>query len=465
MSEIIVKKPTLLPERMMNYMNLSKRAFVRICSFSIAGLAALLIRNCQLMMENYDRSLALENGYLRAVEDLSSAADNISVTLSKGIYSGTPEMLSSLSSKLWREAGTAKAALAQLPVEELQLENTYKFLSQVGNYALAISRKASDGQSLSDKEYENLKKLYQFSKDFSEDMWELENQVSTGEISLSQIISGSKTTTNEDPPTVSEGFTDFEEGFESYPTLIYDGPFSDHILEKDPEMLKGAAEVSQSDALLKAAKAAEVSEKSLSLSGEESGKTGSFIFGGDGVTVGVTKKGGFITYMLKSREVSGTSISQNEAINRAADYLQSLGIYNMQTTYYETYNNVTTVNFASKQDDVICYTDLIKIAVAMDNGEVTGFDARGYIVNHMKRSFPSAKISEPQAKKMLSPLLSVESSRLALIPSEGQNEVLCYEFTCRTDEDSRVLVYIGVETAAEEQILILFESEGGVLTM
>lgn len=446
-------------------MTITKRGLVRICSFAIAGIATLLVRDFQLMELNRQKATALENNYLRAVEELSVSADNISATLSKGIYSGTPEMLESLSSKLWRDAGTAKAALAQLPVEELQLENTYKFLSQVGNYALAIADKVSDGEKLTDEEYSNLKTLYRFSKDFSEDMWELENRISSGELSLSQVIEGTDDHSENDPPTVSEGFTDFEEGFDSYPTLIYDGPFSDHILEKDPAMLKGKTAVSQEQARTYAAEAAEVSEQDFTEVSEESGKMPSFVFDGNGVSAAVTKQGGYVTYVMKDRRVQDSTISRSDAINRAADYLRSIGISDVQTTYYETVNNVTTINFASRQEGVVCYTDLIKVSIAMDNGEVTGYDARGYIVNHVHRDLPEAKITEAQAKKLLSPLLTVEKSKRALIPSDGGEEVLCYEFTCRTDEDSRVLVYVGVETAAEEQILLLFESESGVLTM
>lgn len=444
---------------------ITKRGLIRICTFSIAAIAVLAARNIRLMNESKNQSRTIEYSYMRAVEDLSTAADNISSALSKGIYSGTPEMLENLSSKLWREASNAKIALSQLPVEELQLENTYKFLSQVGNYALAVSEKVSTGESLTYDEYAKLKSLYEFSKDFSEDMWELESQASSGKLSLSKVSKSAGNAAQSQPPTVTEGFTDFEEGFDSYPSLIYDGPFSDHILEKNPIMLENAQETTEDFARKRASQAATVNESSLSLTGNEDGKMPSFIFTDDGVTVGVTKKGCLITYMLKSRQPTQTLISQSAGLNAAADYLKKLGINDMQTTYYETYNNVLTVNFAAKQDGVVCYTDLIKVSVALDNGEILGFDARGYIVNHHERSFPAQKITEAQAKKLLSPLLTVEKTKLALIPAESTKEVLCHEFTCKTDEGTRVLVYVGVESGKEEQILILFESETGVLTM
>ncbi len=60
----------------------------------------------------------------------------------------------------------------------------------------------------------------------------------------------------------------------------------------------------------------------------------------------------------------------------------------MKTTYYENIDNVLTVNFAYNDLDVCCYTDLIKVSVAMDDGEILGFDAKGFLVNHYDRDIP-----------------------------------------------------------------------------
>ncbi|MBQ7756170.1 MAG: germination protein YpeB [Oscillospiraceae bacterium] len=442
-------------------MSVSKRTLIRIVSFTVAFALVLIIRNFQLMWENADAKNALENNYHRAIEDLSMSADNITNTLSKGIYCGTPQMMQKLSVKLWNDASNAKIALAQLPMEELQLQNTYKFLSQVGNYALSVSKKAEQGEKLTTEEYNNLKTLYDYSKDFSRSMWALENLTESGQI----VITILEVNTDSEIPDITDGFKEFEEGFENYPALIYDGPFSDHILEKTPLMLEGQSEISEENARKLASKACNVNENQLQSGEPEAGKMPSYVFDADGVSVAVTKRGGFLSYMIKSREVASTSISTSKALNNAVDYLISLGISGMKVTYYETYNNVMTINFASKQDDVLCYTDLIKVSVALDNGEILGFDARGYIVNHTLRDFPDERISQKQAKSLVSPLLTIKETQLALIPTNSQGEVLCYEFLCESADGNKILVYIGVESGEEEDILILYQTENGVLTM
>ena len=75
-------------------------------------------------------------------------------------------------------------------------------------------------------------------------MWELESSINSGEISLMTVTSSMKAP-DENAPNVTEGFADFEEGFDAYPTLIYDGPFSDHILEKNPKMTANAKEITE----------------------------------------------------------------------------------------------------------------------------------------------------------------------------------------------------------------------------
>lgn len=447
-------------------MYISKRNIVRIISFAIAGVSALSIRNVQLMINNNINSRALEYSYMRAVEELSTAADNINNTLEKQIYAGTPQLQQQLSSKLWLDSASAKAALAQLPIEELQLENTYKFLSQVGNYALSLSEKSAHGEKINDDEYKKLATLHDFSDRLCNDMWQLENSINSGEISLSTVAS-SMTAPEENSPTVTEGFTDFEEGFDSYPTLIYDGPFSDHILEKTPKMTANADEITKKKALERATMCTGINSTDFTQVTEEAGKMPSWVFSDDkgSICCAVTKNGGYISYFLKSRIVNSENISIDEGVKYAQKFLDDLGINSMKTTYYENYNGILTVNFAYNDNDICVYTDLVKVSIALDNGETLGYDARGFIVNHTTRNYPEKRISPMEAQKAVSPMLTVESRQLALIPSKGTQERLCYEFKCKNQEGKHVLVYVNAVTGNEEQILILFESENGTLTM
>ncbi len=443
---------------------MKRRTLIKLFSFAAVALAVMIAKNVMLMRERDSSVMAARNYYNRAIEELSTAADNISNTLQKELYAGTADMHQKLSQQLWRDSSTAKAALSQLPIENKQLENTYKFLSQVGNYSLAISEKVRSGEAITDEEYEKLSQLYEFSKKLCDDMWELEGSASNGKLSLSEADAEGA---DEAPPTVTDGFEDFEEGFDSYPTLVYDGPFSDHILEKSPLMTNAKEEVSLEKARERASMALGVDIGRLTEVITEGGKMPSYIFSDDEGTVScaVTKQGGYISYYLKSRDVLTESITPQQALEKGDACLEGLGLNNMRQTYYENISHIMTVNYAYYEGEICCYTDLIKVSVAMDTGEVIGYDARGYLVNHQRRMFSEKRLSILDVKEQISPKLKVLSRGLAVIPSDSQKELLCYEFKCEAPDKTHVLVYFNAYTGKEEQILILYESESGTLTM
>ena len=443
-----------------NTVTLTARCFVRIISFSAAAILTLAALAVQHMNRADLAQTQLQYGYMRAVEDLSLSLDNIKTTLSKGFYSNSATMMTQLSSKLWNEAANAKAALAQLPVEELNLEQTYKFLSQVGNYSQSLSEKFSGGEELTGDEKDNLKTLYSYAEDLSGKMWQVEKRIEDGDLTFSDVNAASNGTQS---VSVTEGFTDFEEGFSNYPTLIYDGPFSDHILEKEPLMIKNQREVTQKQAAEKAQQAS--GEDNLVISDEEGGKMPSYVFENDRTVVAVTKQGGLFSYMLKYRNVGEPSLSATQATAVAKDYMKTLGIENMTETYYELNGGMCICNFAGTQNGVVLYTDLIKVGVALDNGEILTFDARGYITNHTYRRLGTPKITEKEASEKLSDALNIMETNLCVIPSDGLKERYCYEFLCTDPDGKQILVYINADNGEEEQILLLQISGNGRLTV
>lgn len=444
-------------------MKCSRRCLIRIFSFGVFALVVLIARNFMLMDEARTSRLALANSYSGAVEQLADACQNINETLEKQLYSNSPDMLKNLSVKLYQEASAAKAALSQLPMDKLELDNTYKFLSQIGNYSLAVTKKLEEGQAVSDKDYENISKLYDFSKQLSEDMWQLEASVNAGEIDLENI---DLSETQSKAPSIIDGFSDFEESFDDYPSLIYDGPFSDNIMEKTPKMTSGAAQITEKQALERCSIALNMSTSDFTDKTEVGGKMPGWRFTNDDKTVSceVTKNGGYVSYFLKWRNVGEEKLSREKALQSAREFLDYLGILSMKTTYYDIQNGVMTINYAYNDLDTCVYTDLVKVSVAMDNGEILGYDSRGFLVNHQKRSYPQKLYSKIKAQEKVSPQLTVTSSQLSVIPADNLDEKLCYEFKCKAKNGRNVLVYINAETGEEEQILLLVETPTGTLT-
>ena len=53
---------------------------------------------------------------------------------------------------------------------------------------------------------------------------------------------------------------------------------------------------------------------------------------------------------------------------------------------------------------------------------------------------------------------------MAVIPTEYKTEIFCYEFKGKID-DREFIVYINAETGEEEDILVIYNTPNGVLTM
>ena len=426
----------------------------------------------------------LEYAYQEALGQLASSTAAVAVDLEKACYAGSQNAVWEVSARLWRESGTAKAALSALPVDEAGLGGTSEFLSQVGDYAMSLAR----GGSTADRS--RLADLLPYAQQLAGQTDLLESSVLSGEIMVDGLafgylddnraeLTGQKKSAvqaaalEESDPQAAEpqgsagesAYAAMEEGFAGMPRLIYDGPFSAHLQNRSPRMLANLSHVSLRQARAAAATAMGEDPASLQEEGDENGTLPAYRFSCGDKTAAVTKQGGYLLYLTENTDPGGQTIGLQQAKQSARDMLDALGYHDLESSYHEISGNVCIFNFAAFQNGVVCYTDLIKVGVALDSGRVVQLDARGYLMNHHVRNLPTVSVTQAEAAGLLSPLLRVESCRLALIPSAGQQERLCYEFLCRGRQDRRVLVYLNAATGAEEDLLLLQIGQNGTLTV
>lgn len=408
----------------------------------------------------------IEYSYQRALSELNENVNNIDMALQKGQYATTANQMQVLSTQLLQSSGFAKGALAQLPVNGEELNATYKFLSQVGEFCATLSKRVSEGGKISDEERAELDQLTDYAKTVSEKLQKMVNDVNSGDMKIGEVtdaIAANKNVESSEIPTVDSGFRDIEEGFSDYPTLIYDGPFSDNVEQQAPKFLSDKSDVTMEQAMQTAV---DISGSSaLQYAGDVDGNLPCYNFTAENLSISITKTSGYIDYMLNSRQVGEPTMSNDDAIQAAIDALEKRGLTGFAYRYYSLNNGVLTVNFAATQDGVVLYPDLIKVGIAMDDGSVVSLDAKGYLMNHTQRSLPKITVSEEQAKEIIGPKLTPVSHAIALIPTDNLNEVLCHEFLCEGQNGENVLVYVNVQTGKEERILIVLQDETGVLAM
>lgn len=449
--------------------NLTKRGFIRILSYFTAlcvflGIGALL--NYQTA-ERYRQNN--EYSYQRSLNDLSDSVSNLEVALEKGVYANTAPQQQGIAAKLLKESSDAKIYLAELPLSYEELSNVNKFISQVGDFSLYLSTKLSKGQEITDEEMGNFIALGEYAKGLNASLKELQTTLMEGEIPIGETQQAyqnlSKETQEQAVPAINSGFREMNEGFTDYPTLVYDGPFSDHITQRKPVFLEGAETVSADTALTTAALFLNEKPQNLVHAGDTEGNLPCYRFTVEDKSITISKQGGYVNAMLNSRMIGSAKLDFEGAAQKAQEFLTRAGYPSMKESYYVINNNICTINYAYVQDGAVCYSDLVKVGVALDSGEIVSFNATGYLMNHHARSVDYSPISADEARASVSPRLTVEAESLCYIPSSGLNETLCYEFTCSAENGDRVLVYINAQTALEEQIFILLQADNGTLVM
>ena len=416
----------------------------------------------------------LDSQYNRAFYEMVGYVNNVETLLAKSMVSTTTDRTAITLQEAWKQADLAQTNLGQLPVSQPVLASTSKFLNQVGDLSLALDNQNIKGKSLDDEQYGMVEKLYKYSSSLNKKLSELQDDLNAGRLRWGELASkGTKLFSKTKPGEMMKKFETVGDNFKDYPTLIYDGPFSDHMSTSEARGLTGdnvsAAKAKEKvTEFLGKDRVQEVKDTGKSDRGPI--KTYSFqarlkdMPKDQLINIAVTQKGGHIEWMLNNRPVKEEKLDMEKAKKAGLKFLKDKGYENMKDTYYIKQDNTATINYAYTQDDVTIYPDLIKLKVALDTGEVTGIEAKTYLSNHIERDIPEAKISMEDARKKINGKMEVLSSGLAIIPTNYKKELFCYEFKGKLN-DKDFLVYINAETGEEEDILMIVNTPNGILTM
>lgn len=428
------------------------------------------------MLSRRAAETALNNKYNLAFFNLLNNIQNMEVVLSKTLVGEETWQDSQLFMRLWQESVAAQNNLGQIPVSEATVGRTIKFLNQVGAYAQSLAAQTSGGKAKTDEQWNTLQKLYKQAGQLTGEMQRVEAGLSGGNLLLSELKRESRwALRRQGPQLANSNFQVMDRNMQQFPALIYDGPFSDHLTKKKPLGLEGpqaGADQARSTALAFIDQQPNVTYIA-NVVRKDNGRIPSYrveitprpVQNGEKITLGVSQQAGRVIWMINSRSIGGATVTVQQAGDKAARFLAERGFKDMESTYYEIRDNLAIYNFAATQGGVVLYPDLIKVSVALDNGQVMSVDAVNYWMSHHQRKLPDPALTVDQARKKLSPRLqAVSPGRLALIPKTVDQEILTYEFQGRLDNDV-FLIYIDAVTGEEEQVLRVIKTNNGVLTM
>lgn len=413
---------------------------------------------------------AVNSVYVRCANELADNVYDMQVSLSKLAVSTSQSQTVLALEDIVRSSSASVLIMSRLPRTHASTEALMTFLVRTGDYARTLSRRALAGEELPEADIEQLDALYSSCRTLADD---LSAAVTGGALAFALPEAGEY---YNDEPHADGFFTAGEEDHDNaetvpeYPTLIYDGPFSEST-EKAAPLGLGNIEATESEAFITAER---LTSAHLEPAGEAGGKIPVYLFSGntaDGasVTAAVTKTGGRLLWFMrdaseKSETDEGSGLPDDaeyaELVAAGTRWLETAGYGSMTPTYALFYNGAALISFVYEQEGVRVYNDLIKVWVERGSLNIVGADANNYLFSHRERHMPAPAISEDEARVLANPRLEVGSVNLALIPLSPMTEGLCYELHGYYNGDEYA-VYINALTGREEQIFRIISSGDG----
>ncbi|MEC9488201.1 MAG: germination protein YpeB [Halanaerobium sp.] len=447
-----------------------KRDYWIPLGLALVVLVGVLFWGIDQYTENRQLATYLGNRYQDAFNQMTSHMENLENLLNKSLASASPSQNIIIFTNIWREAFSAQDKLGMLPIAREPVLQTEKYLTQVGDFAYTLAKTNAKGKVLSSEQRDILRRFRAKLSSLLEDLQDVRTDVLAGRFNWVEMIRGASTRMRKEIQTLQNNFVDrLSNQMEGTPQLIYDGPFSDHIEDRQPKGLTGAM-ISQDEAAERVLDFIDVRNKDqyrITFDDNIDSKIKAYRFQvtprddtGADFSVDVSNKGGHIITMTGYREVRKREFTQEQSKDVGAEFLRSRGYQNMVPTFSMVQNNIATVAYVYKEDDVIIYPDQVKVDIALDDGRVLGIEALSYYMSHRVRNLPKPKITAQEAKDLANSELDIENVILALIPLASGDEVLTYEVRGRMEGET-FLVYINAETGDEEKILRVKQSENG----
>ncbi|HCC07576.1 MAG TPA: germination protein YpeB [Clostridiales bacterium] len=457
-----------------------------IYSVFVVIIAVMIGIGVYIYKEKANYETYLQNTFQNSFYEGAKYIDDVDNLLAKINVTNKPNQRVKIFTDLYREAASAQTNMGRLPYNQETMSTVLKFLTQLSDFSYAMLIKSADNQDLTKEEVKQINDLSKYATVLSTKMAQIKQDVSDGNrINWGEIQKEGEQTMNmkgsASTKAVAGSISGVKKDFQNYPTLIYDGPFSDHIQKMEPEFLKDKAYIKKDEAL-KIAKdfigQDKISKIDMTFVTDTKQKyvIPVYRFAAKmkndtnkerdySVILDITQQGGKPLWMLNYNEIPQTNkeLKLEDLSAKTKDFLNNKGYPNMEVNYYEIVDGAVVFNFAYEQDGVTIYSDLIKVKVSLVDGDVVGFESQGYAMTHKERELPIPKITAEQAKKEVSNTFKIERVKLTLIPLNSKREVLCYELKGKNGEKD-FLVYVNALTGKHENILEVIKNENGVFT-
>lgn len=400
----------------------------------------------------------LENLYKRNYYELSSNINDIEVDMSKLIATNSTTTKREVLTNLYSNCTMANNNLSMLPISNTKIKNVNDFVNKLGGYVYSLLTKVNNNQSFSDYDYQTINDLHSESQRL---MVAYNEHISS--LKFDYKILKDVNFSDGDKSSFDAGLVNSDNS--KVPTLIYDGPFADSVVNKEIKGLPNNEITKEQASDIVMTQLTMLDVTSIRYVGESDGNfyTYNFSVEADDRTlfVQVSKMGGKIVDITGYSNGNTIKYDLNQCIDMAETLARSLGYDNVYQVWYAENNNIVYINLAPIINHVIYYPDLVKVKVDKCAG-VIALEGKNYWYNHVERDLGNINVTFDKAQNNLSKALTVNERNYALIPNKYSGETLTYEFVC-TWKDYTYYVYIDVSTGEEVNIMRVIKTTSGDL--
>lgn len=403
-------------------------------------------------------SLQLENIYKKNYYELVDTVNTADMNISKLLASNSEDYQAKMLNDLAQGAKEMQSNIAALPLSSDNIVESVRFINQMSGYTQTLQEKVAKGGELTESDLNTLNEMHESLTEMKRYL----NQMSEKMIYGYSILDASNHIDG-DYDDFSLDFAQIKSGDTEYPTMIYDGPFSDSVVNQKVKGLTGS-EISKDEAY-KIVDSYFKNISNLQYQGQTNGKFSTYNYvllntDNQKVYVQVTKIGGKILTVSGHVDSDVKNITMQQAEKIALDFAKGNGVENAEIVWSEELGSQAYFNISPKQNGIILYPDLVKVKVDLENGNVIGYDAVSYWINHTSRDISGATVTKEMAKTNIDTSFSIKNERLVLAPLDYNREVLCWEFECERN-GSTYYIYINANTNVEENILKVVKTNDG----
>lgn len=403
-----------------------------------------------------------ESQYQKAFHELTWHLDNITGQLAQALVSSSKEQTVLTLATVWRQVFAAQSNLGGLPLAYVPLSKTEKFLSDTGEVANTLLAQTARGQAtLQEESSKVLEELYHRSKTLGDELNKLQakilgRQLSWTQVELASFAGGGNLEDN----TILDGFNTMEQRIEEYPEINLSEDFSP--VEQEPKKMRGKEEIGEQKARQIALDwwfSDDPGEHQARISYEGVGDIPTYGVEitplnedeGGPVYVDISKLDGAVIWAMKEKTSESHKLSLAEGERKGQEFLARHDLEDFVAVKAQKEDNTAVYTFVPRQGEVLLYPDQIKLQVSLEDGEITGYEGTPYYMYNRPRELSAPKLTESEIKKMVSPRLSIELVRPALIVNTWGKEVLTWEVRGKFFEEQFAIFY-DAKSGIEENI-------------